>query len=113
LNSVFITPKLIVIKMTTYTLSDEDKKSLKSQLNIDFKERYNKKKDEIDAFIDTFSVTVNNSLVKGNWSTYDLKDNITYSGIYGFVYDFILGDLSKSYYNLENFKPQESVEIYT
>ena len=36
MNSVFITPNLIVIKMTTYTLSNEDKKSLKSQLNIDF-----------------------------------------------------------------------------
>ena len=99
--------------MTTYTLSNEDKKSLKLQLSIDFKERYNRKKKEIDAFIDAFSVTLDNSLVQGNWSTYDLKDSVTYSGIYGFVYDFILGDLSKRYYKLEVFKPQESVEIYT
>ena len=106
LNSIFITPKLIVIKMTTYTLSNEDKKSLKSQLNIEFKERYSKKKEKINTFIDTFSVTIDNPLVRGNWSTYNLEDNINYSGIYGFVYDFILGDLSKSYYNLEDFKPQ-------
>lgn len=112
LNSIFITSKLIVIKMTTYTLSDEDKKSLKSQLNIEFKERYSKKKEKINTFIDTFSVTIDNPLVRGNWSTYNLEDNINYSGIYGFVYDFILGDLSKSYYNLEDFKPQESVTIY-
>lgn len=98
--------------MTTYTLSDEDKKSLKSQLNIEFKERYSKKKEKINTFIDTFSVTIDNPLVRGNWSTYNLEDNINYSGIYGFVYDFILGDLSKSYYNLEDFKPQESVTIY-
>ena len=98
--------------MKTYTLSSKDKELLKSQLIKDFKDRYNNKKLEINTFIDNFSVTIDNPIVKGNWSTYNLEDNITCSGIYGFVHDFILGDLSKNYYNLSDFKPDESVKIY-
>ena len=95
--------------MPTYTLSPENGQSLKKQLLDEFPEKYTTKKVEINAFIDTFSVTVSNPAVKGNWSTYNLEDDTTYSGIYGFVQDFILGDLSKGDYNLKDFKPQDSV----
>ena len=98
--------------MHTCTLSQKAGQLLKSELCRDYQEEYSSRRLEINAFIDTFIVCINQPFVQGNWSTYNLEDNATHSGIYGFVLDFILGDLSKNYYNLTDFKPQESVEIF-
>lgn len=95
--------------MKTCVLSSERKALLKSRLKNDYKDRYNQKSKVIDAFIDNFRVSLTNTKIRGNWSVYDLQND---NDVYGFVQDFIVGDLSKRYYTIDNITPQESVEMF-
>ena len=95
-------------KKKIYKLDKEAKKALKKELERDIKEIYTDNKKAIDIFIDTFRVSVKDPVVLGYHHKYNLADDRTYGGIYGFVLSFV----KKHWYRIADITPQQSVDMY-
>lgn len=102
--------------MKVYKLSAQDKKELKEELKQEDEESYAEylsRKKQMDAFIDDFKVKLDSPIVRSpgiSGDVFDLRRDGN-DGIYGFVLDFILGDIVKRFYNVEDYTPQQAVEI--